>query len=197
MLMNRLEFVLMNNPVRAALQRRFEAPRLLRMGGPIRGGRALEIGCGRGVGVQLILDLFGAKTVDAFDLDPAMVARADARLSARRSQVHLWVGDTCAIATPDDTYDAVFDFGILHHVLDWRRALAEIKRVLKPGGRLYAEEVLGRLVTSPIIRHLLKHPQEDRFDSDSFVDALEVVGLDLIATEELWGSFAWFVASKR
>ena len=64
----------MNNPLRALIQRRFEAARLLRMGGPMEGGSALEIGCGRGVGVQLILDLFGADAVDAFDLDPRMVA---------------------------------------------------------------------------------------------------------------------------
>ena len=36
----------------------------------------------------------------------------------------------------------MFDFGIIHHVPQWRRALAEVARVLKPGGRFYAEEVL-------------------------------------------------------
>ena len=43
MLLNRVEFSLMNNPIRSAIQRRFEARRLLRMGGPMRGGRALEL----------------------------------------------------------------------------------------------------------------------------------------------------------
>ena len=33
------------------------------------------------------------------------------------------------------TYDAVVDFGIIHHIPHWRAALAEIFRVLKPGGR--------------------------------------------------------------
>jgi hypothetical protein len=60
MLLNRVEYALMNNPLRAALQRHFEAARLLRMGGPMQGGTALEIGCGRGVGAELILDVFGA-----------------------------------------------------------------------------------------------------------------------------------------
>ena len=50
MLLNRVEYLLMNNPVRAAIQRHFEAPRLLRMRGALPGGVALEIGCGRGVG---------------------------------------------------------------------------------------------------------------------------------------------------
>jgi hypothetical protein len=44
MLLNRIECALMNNPIRAAIQRTFEARRLLRMGGPISGGQALELG---------------------------------------------------------------------------------------------------------------------------------------------------------
>ena len=72
MLLNRIEFALMNNPVRAASQRFFEASRLVRMGGRMNGGRALEIGCGRGVGAEIVLDLFGAAGVDAFDMDPRM-----------------------------------------------------------------------------------------------------------------------------
>lgn len=73
MLLNRFEYLFMNNPVRAAVQRHVEARRLLRMGGPVQGGRALEIGCGRGVGVGIVLDQFGAGSVDAFDLDRRMV----------------------------------------------------------------------------------------------------------------------------
>jgi len=197
MLLNRVEYALMNNPVRAAIQRHFEARRLLGMGGAMSGGRALEIGCGRGVGTELILGVFGADSVDAFDLDPRMVAQARTRLSAHGSRVRVWVGDASAISAPDRSYDAVFDFGIIHHVPAWRRALAEIHRVLKPGGRFYAEEVLRRFIVHPITRRLLEHPQSDRFDTTGFVRGLEASGFDPIATEELWGSFAWFIARKR
>ena len=86
MLLNAVEKALMNNPVRAAIQRRFEAKRLLELGGPVAGGRALEVGCGRGVGVEIILDLFGAGSVDAFDLDPDMVAQARARHARREAR---------------------------------------------------------------------------------------------------------------
>ena len=168
MLLNRIEYALMNNPFRAAIQRRFEAARLLRMGGGMQGGRALEIGCGRRVGTELILDCFGADAVDAFDLDPRLVALARARLARRSAPVRQWVGDASVIAAPDASYDAVFDFGIVHHVPDWRRALTEVRRVHKPGGRLYAEEVLARFILHPVTRRLLEHPREDRFAAADF-----------------------------
>ena len=194
MLLNRLEFALMNNPLRAGVQRRFEAPRLLRMGGPMRGGSALELGCGRCVATALILDLFGADRVDAFDLDPRMVVRARRRLAARASSVRLWVGDATTIAAPDGAYDAVFDFGIVHHIPDWRQALSEVGRVLKPGGRFFAEEALA-----PLIRHsryFLRHPQDDRFDASDFGTALRDAGLEPVESRELWRAFAWFVAHR-
>jgi ubiquinone/menaquinone biosynthesis C-methylase UbiE len=197
MLLNRAEYALMNNPVRAAIQRHFEAQRLLRLGGALDGGRALEVGCGRGVGVELIFGVFGADSVDAFDLDPRMVARTRDRLSAYGSRARVWVGDATAISVPDATFDAVFDFGIIHHVPEWRRAVAEVHRVLKPGGIFYGEEVLRRFIVHPITRRILEHPLSDRFDTAGFGRALEASGLETLATEEMWGSFAWFTARKR
>jgi hypothetical protein len=55
MLLNAVEKALMNNPARGAIPRHFEARRLLDLGGPMAGGKALEVGCGRGVGVEIIL----------------------------------------------------------------------------------------------------------------------------------------------
>src|SRR3990172_6106701 len=126
MRLNAVETALMNNPVRAAIQRRFEAGRLLAMGGRMQGGRALEVGCGRGVGGGLILDLFGAGEGGAFDLDPRMVERARRRLRGRKEAIRLWVGDATAITAPDAHYDAVFDFGIVHHLPDSRTPLRQI-----------------------------------------------------------------------
>jgi len=196
MLLNRIEYFLMNNPLRAALQRRFEAPRLLRMGGRLRGGRALEIGCGRGIGTDLILELFGAETVDAFDLDPRMVALARTKLLTRASRVQFWIGEASAIAAADESYDAVFDFGIIHHVPAWHQAVAEVYRVLKPGGRFYAEEVLERFIVHPLTRRLLTHPLHDRFKSSGFLSGLRSAGLMPLACEELWDSFIWIIAAR-
>lgn len=186
----------MNNPVRSAIQRHVEARRMILLGGSMRGGRALEIGCGRGVGAELILETFGADSVDAFDLDPRMIRLARLRLQKYGSRVRFWVGDAGAISTADSIYDAVFDFGIIHHVHEWRRALAEVHRVLRPGGKFYVEEVLRPVIVHPIVRSLLEHPQEDRFDAAAFQEELANCGLVLEGVSDLRGAIAWFAAHK-
>lgn len=192
MLLNAVEKALMNNPVRAAVQRHFEARRLLQMGGPVTDGNALEIGCARGVGTELMFKVFGARHVDAFDLDPHMVGLAQRRLAGQDARV--FVGDAEKIDAPDATYDAVFDFGIIHHVPRWREALNEVKRMLKPAGRFYAEEVLARFIHHPVWRRVLEHPMEDRFEG--FARGLQDAGLRVTARRQMLDQFAWFVAER-
>ena len=196
MLLNRTEYWMMNNPVRAVVQRHFEAKRLLAMGGVVRGPRALEVGCGRGVGIEIIMETFRVARVDAFDLDPRMVRKARRRVERQGDRVSLWLGDATAIPIENGRYDAVFDFGIIHHIPDWRAAIREIHRVLRPGGRFYAEEVLSRVITHPISRRLVDHPQQDRFDHAQFVDALRETGFAITKTIRWWRHFGWFIAER-
>ena len=197
MKLNWVEFAAMNNPGRAWLQHHIEARRLLEIGGPATNARALEIGCGRGIGAQLILDVFHAATVDAFDLDPRMIKRAARRLKNHGNRVRLWVGDAAKIDAESDSYDAVFDFGIIHHIPDWRKGLAEVHRVLKPGGRFYAEEILKDFILHPVWRRLLDHPLQDRFDHQQFISALNETGLTVIAEKPFQRSVGWYVAHKK
>ncbi len=196
MLLNRFETLTMNNPIRTAIQKHFEGRRLFDMGGAMNGGVALEVGCGRGVGAEIILDRFGADRVDAFDLDPRMGERARRRLAARGGAVRVAVGDATRIAAPDQSYDAAFDFGILHHIPVWRDALGEIYRVLRPGGRFYAEEVLEYALEHRFWARLFEHPPENRFDCVGFRDALVEQGFQIIETRTLGRDFAFFVAER-
>lgn len=195
MLLNRFEYHLMNNPIRAGIQRWIEGPTLRRLGGSLPGARVLELGCGRGIGVQVIRRCFPDARVDAFDLDRRMVRTARRRLAERVRG--LWVGDAAILPLRGASYDAVFDFGILHHVPDWRAAVAEIARVLRPGGRLYAEEVLAPFIDHPLARAFFEHPRQDRFDAPAFAGELENVGLTLKASRSIGRSFAWFVADRH
>ncbi len=195
MILNRLEFMLMNNPVRAYIQKHFEGPRLERMGGSLRGGYALEVGCGRGVGTEIILDQFGAARVDAIDLDPRMVQLAQQRLKGRPAR--LWVADATHLEVEDSTYDGVFDFGIIHHIPNWHKALSEIWRVLKPGGCLYAEEALRDIISQKLCRALFDHPWDEPFDHEQFIEGLRSTGFQVVASRQIWRRFGWYFARKE
>ena len=110
-----------------------------RLGGGLEGCHVLEVGCGGGYGVQLILEVLGAESVDAIDMDPVMVRRAERRLGTR-AQVR--IGDMVDTAAAAQSYDAVVEMGAMHLEPRWRDALRETRRVLKPGGRFYFEEIV-------------------------------------------------------
>lgn len=196
MKLNLIEKALVNNPVRALLQRRYEAPLLQRLGGCTQGLRVLEIGCGRGVGTEIIFKDFGAREVHAFDLDPAMIFQAKARLADYApEQLKLFVGDAAEIDAESQTYDAVFDFGIIHHVPQWRRVVSEVARVLLPGGRFFFEEVTSHALNRWSYRMFLDHPKRDRFSGKQFIFELERQGIYVGGNyvERFFGDFVFGV----
>ena len=192
MKLNRVEKALMNNPVRAFIQRHYESRLLEQLGGKTRGMRVLEVGCGRGVGTEIIFERFGAREVHAFDLDPDMVNQARRRLTSYGPErLRLSVGDVTAIDADDRSFDAVVDFGILHHVPRWQDGVAEIGRVLRPGGRFYFEEVSSQALNRRTYRALFEHPEENRFSRDEFIRELERQGIAVgdKVLERLFGDF--------
>ncbi|MCG5434529.1 class I SAM-dependent methyltransferase [Mycobacterium sp. MYCO198283] len=200
--MNRAETALINSAPRRWLQRLYEVPTLLRFGGRLLpGSRAVEIGCGSGYGSQLVLQRFGAAQVDAIDLDPAMIERARVRLAPYGDRVHLATGSATdlreVLNANDGSYDAVFDFGIIHHIPDWRAAVAEAARVLTPGGRFYFEEVTAHALHRPTYRRLFDHPADDRFAAEDFLDELGQQGLIIIGSvTRIQGDYLLGVAAK-
>ena len=176
MKLNSIERAAMNNPLRAAHQHHREATWFRRLaGGSLSGQHVLEVGCGRGVGSEVLLDRLGAQHVTAFDLDDSMVELARQRLHGR--PVELSVGDVCAIEQPSRSVDTVVDFGIIHHVPDWPQAISEVARVLRPGGLMLFEEVPGWLLNTWAFRTLTVHPRENRFNAEEFAAELGRHGL--------------------
>jgi ubiquinone/menaquinone biosynthesis C-methylase UbiE len=174
MKLNRLGKLGLNSPTRAFVQHRVVAPLLERLGGRLDGGRALELGCGRGVGGEIIQDRFLAAELELLDIDPDMVERARHRL-AGRPRTRVVVGDATRIDAPDQRFDGVFDFGAIHQMGEWPDAVAEVRRVLRPGGRFYFEEV-----ASPLLRWTLRYtiegwppPSAHPFSRAAFLAELE------------------------
>lgn len=176
MKLNGLEFALMNNALRATSQRWIETPRLIGPRGSLAGKRVLEIGCGRGVGIEALL-LLGAERVIGFDLDPKMIALAQTRLKKYGDRVRVFVGDAESIEVPDASFNAVVDYGVIHHIPHWQKALKEIARVLQAGGLFYFEDLLKGLISMWPAPLLFDHPQTTQFYGHEFRMELETVGL--------------------
>jgi ubiquinone/menaquinone biosynthesis C-methylase UbiE len=103
--------------------------------------RVLEIGCGRGGFAAWLAERPGAlrpAEVVASDFSPVALGKA-AELGRSRglTNVSYQVGDLMGLAWPDASFDVVISCETIEHVPDSRRALAELARVLRPGGTLY------------------------------------------------------------
>lgn len=178
--MNWPERVWIYSPVRVFFLKR-EMDKWIRLTGNAPVDNALEVGCGLGKGAQLLVEKMGFKRVTAFDLEEILIRRAYRNLPARfRQSIGFYVGDAQDLPFSDNAFGAVVNFGIIHHVLDWRRCIREIGRVLKKGGIFYFEEIFPPLYANFLLKRMLRHPTEDRFYATEFVEALCKAGLRLV-----------------
>jgi len=104
----------------------------------VAGRDVLDAGCGVGYGIEILASA-GASSVSGVDLDPAAVEEAERRLGG--SAAAIVEGDLQDLPLDDESFDAVVCFEAIEHVEDGGRALAELRRVLRPDGLL--------LVSSP------------------------------------------------
>jgi ubiquinone/menaquinone biosynthesis C-methylase UbiE len=130
----------------------YERPEMIRLAGDVAGMEILDAGCGSGPLTEA-LRARGA-VVSGFDLSPAMVELARRRLGA---EADVRVADLGApLPYRDDRFDLVVASLALHYVEDWASALAELRRVLKPGGRLVVS------VIHPTV-YAVVYPEADYF----------------------------------
>jgi len=168
-----------NNPLRV-IQQRLEMRWLRKKSHLKPGAVTLEVGCGRGAGAGLILRKFQPAVLQAMDLDVEMIDKAKDYLSPEeRRRLSFYVGDVLRLPYKDGVLDAVFAFGVLHHVPDWQAALGEIARVLKTGGTYFMEEIYPSLYQNFITKHILLHPRENRFLSQDLKKAMKGAQLRL------------------
>jgi SAM-dependent methyltransferase len=130
----------------------YERPAMLGLAGDVSGRRILDAGCGSGPLSAALRD--AGAVVTGFDASTAMVELARQRLG-EDADVHVAdLGEPLPFA--DAEFDDIVASLVLHYLEDWAGPLAELRRVLKPGGRLIVS------VNHPII-FPVGYPKADYF----------------------------------
>lgn len=148
----------------ASLQNGYYAhPAIVNLAGDVAGRRILDVGCGAGPIAVKLRDR-GA-IVAGFDSSAAMLELARKRLGP---DTDLRLADLASpLPYPDGAFDDVIAALVLHYLQDWTGPLAELRRVLKPGGRLIAA------IDHPFaiaLMHLMQGDKPDYFETRSWTD---------------------------
>jgi ubiquinone/menaquinone biosynthesis C-methylase UbiE len=114
------------------------------------GARVLEVGCGRGIALPPLTRKLEPRSLTAIDLDAELVEAAIRHVGERGVDAHIQRADVRRLPFHGGSFDMVIDFGTCYHIEQPDRALAEIERVLVPGGFLVYETVAAQLLSHPI-----------------------------------------------
>jgi ubiquinone/menaquinone biosynthesis C-methylase UbiE len=110
------------------------------------GESVLDVGCGTGTLAMVAWQRVGETgSVSGIDPSPQMIDRANRKAVRRGLAIDFQVGVIEQLSFPDQSFDVVLSTFMMHHLPDdlKRRGLAEIARVLKPGGRLLVLDMKG------------------------------------------------------
>jgi ubiquinone/menaquinone biosynthesis C-methylase UbiE len=103
---------------------------------PAEGVTLADIGCGNGQILEALLDRGTAADAYAVDPAPSMLDQTRERLGRFGDRATLVQAQAEELPLDDESVDAAVAVDVLHHLLDPRAALAEVARILRPGGRL-------------------------------------------------------------
>ena len=139
-----------NEEGRNSRQASIEVPLMVRVLDLPIGRRVLEVGCGRGVALPALARLLRPSRLVGLDRDAEFLRQAGTRLAACGVAAELVPGDVRRLPFPDAAFDLVIDFGTCYHIARAGAALAEIARVLAPGGLFAHETPLNQFFSHPV-----------------------------------------------
>jgi ubiquinone/menaquinone biosynthesis C-methylase UbiE len=152
---------------------------LLSEAGLLPGDRVLDLGCGSGTHFDWIAQLIGPEgTIVGLDPEEENLSLARERIAGKpyAERVELHQGEIAALPFADSEFDAVWCAGTLQYVPEPIKAIREMVRVVRPGGRVAAQDVemhsmlLGPMPDSLLLSLKSSLPPGATGHDDEFVD---------------------------
>lgn len=191
-MVNLEKFFCRSGPWRA-FARKFVLPWALQGTSPA--GRGLEIGAGTGMMAAELLRSFPDLQLTITDFDSSMLQQASTFAGTFGSRATVEVADASGLSFPDESFDYVFSFIMLHHVMEWEKAIGEAVRVLRPGGWLIGYDVLDTRLFR--VLHKLERAEVRLMRLEALAAALDDFPVDrAVLTKGLGGSVVRFKIRK-
>ena len=161
----------------------------------------VDVGCGQGISFRLLAQTFKPQRIVGIDFhEPSLELATESARRCRQhadssaTEIELMHGDCANLALPDASADIVFCHQTFHHLVEQERALAEFRRVLKPGGVLLFAESTDAYIKSWVIRLLFRHPMQVQKSAEGYLDMIHQGGFTFsarnVSLPYLWWSRA-------
>lgn len=155
----------------------------------------LDAGCGQGKASFMLRQHFRPGRLIGLDFDPKALEQARRETAQRGISFEGIEGDCAAIPLAEASVDLVFCHQTLHHLVHQERALAEFRRVLKPGGLLLLAESTREYIDTWTIRLLFRHPMEVQKSAEGYLELLRRAGF-VFGPENVSFPYLWWSRTK-
>lgn len=109
--------------------------------GDLTGKKVLDVGCGTGELCYVLKSIYPNAEYRGIDISEVMIAKSKKRVK----DIKFDVGNVQALPYEDNSFDIIVNTLSFHHYEDPQGALNEMKRVLKPGGKIYILDSIKNL----------------------------------------------------
>jgi ubiquinone/menaquinone biosynthesis C-methylase UbiE len=160
---------------------------------PQSGWRWLDVGCGNGAFTEMLMERCAPSAVAGVDPSEAQLAFARTRPALRGAEFHQ--GDAMALPFPDNTFDAAVMPLVIFFVPDPAKGVAEMARVVRPGGVIaaYAWDMSGGGFPYQLLQDEMRAiglvvpqaPSHGASRLDAMRELWEDTGLDSVQTREI------------
>lgn len=188
------EFDAMQRKWRKWYIEKIELKTFQKFGLDLRNADILEVGCGNGYAASL-LTAGGVNSYTGLDIMPEQLAIARER---KLPNANFMLGSADDLSQfPDQSFDAILDFCILHHVEGWRTFFDESRRVLRDGGSIYVADLSKTCIH--LVDALLHwgHAEEALFSLKEFEEEANKRGFETVHRANDLGLEGYFRFRKK